>query len=593
MKRMESNNDHHHSALLAHVAEAASFGFVSIVPEAGSFCYVLVVVAAAFAQEPPSTTPAVATKPAESAALPSAATPSGPDELLLKKYDIEPTIASMRTGLRAMLPGSESERRQQKLIRQLGDDNYYVREAATKTLQRLPVVSSGLLNKAMQGGDPEVRWRAQIVLKSAGRRTSDLLQAALRVIVQRNLTGLAPEVLGTMYLCTTQMLRETASRALSITAGRDDAERLRKHLDDPSRPVRVAALRALVRVEGTAAQPDLRRLAADRDDVIKFEATLALLAQGRRDALPALGGLLESGELTVRVRAVQVLRSVSGKRFLFVAYEEPDKRREAVASWRKWIADNAQTVAIKFPLRVSKVEIGRTLICDYQRNRLVELDSNGKQVWEHPVGTHPWACQGLPNGHRLVASYSARSVTEYDAKGAIVWAKMNLPGGPTGVERLDNGNTLVACSDSNQVLELNRSGEAIWTLTIHSRPTDARRLPNGNTLICLQNSSRVVEVDRGGKTVWEVTAVSSPFSADRLENGNTLVCCVGNGQVLEYDRAGRTVWKKEGLSSPYCAQRLANGNTLIGISTALIEVDRGGKEVWRFAMRGISKFHRF
>jgi len=540
-----------------------------------------------------ATSPAVATKPVAKRELPAAATPSGPDELLLKGYGIEPTVASMRSGLRAMLPGSESERLQQKLIRRLGDDNYYVREEATKALLRMPVVSSALLDKAIEGGDPEVRWRAGIVRKSAGRRSSDLLHAALRVIVQRNLTGLAPEILGTMHLCRTPMLQVAASRALSASAGRDDVKLLRRHLDDASQPVRVAALRALAKIEGKAAEADLERLAADLDDLVKFEATLALLKHGRRDALPMLAALLDSGELDVRVRAVQVLRAVSGKRFLFVAYEEPEKRRDAVLKWRKWITEHSQTVAIKFPLRLTKVEIGRTLICDYQRNRIIELDADGKQVWEHPVGTHPWACQGLSNGHRLVASYNARSVTEYDAKGTMVWGKTNLPGGPTGVQRLDNGNTLVACSDSNQILELNRAGETVWTLTIASRPTDARRLANGNTLVCLQNSSRVVEVDRGGKTVWEITAVSSPFSANRLENGNTLVCCVGNGHVIEYDRSGKIVWKKDGLSSPYCAQRLANGNTLIGTSTALIEVDRGGKIVKRFEMRGISKFHRF
>lgn len=519
--------------------------------------------------------------------------PSGPDEALLKKYDIEPTTDSLRAGLRSMLPGSESEKRQQKLIGQLGDDNYHVREAATKTLLQLPVVSSGLLAKAAQDADPEVRWRARIVLKSAGRRTSELLHAALRVIARRRLPGLAPEVLGTIFLCETRSLQEAASKALSVTAWKDDVPSLREHLDDKSRPVRLAALRALVTVEETAAEGDLRRLAADRDDAVKFEATLALIKFGRRDAFAKLGALLDSNDLKVRVQAVRVLRAVSRKRFAFVAYEPADKRRAAVEKWRQWIAGNAQTVPLKLPLRLSNVEIGRTLICDYQRNRVVELDSNGKQVWEHPVSTHPWACQGLANGHRLVASYSSRSVTEYDAAGKTVWAKTALPGGPTGVQRLDNGNTLIACTDSHQVVEVNRAGEIVWKLNITSRPTDARRLPNGRTLICLQNSHRVVEVDRKGNTVWELTSVRSPFSAYRLENGNTLVCCVGNGRVIEFDAAKKSVWEKQGLSTPYAAQRLANGHTLIGTSTGLIEVDRDGKIVWRHNMRGISKFHRF
>ncbi|MFQ5730400.1 MAG: PQQ-binding-like beta-propeller repeat protein [Planctomycetaceae bacterium] len=512
---------------------------------------------------------------------------------LLKRHGVKPTAQSLRAYLKSMLPDSNSQKAQAKLIAQLGHTDYHKREAAMKALLRLPVVSADLLKAAVAGDDPEIRWRAGRVLQAANRRSSEILHAAYRVIARRKIAGLAPEVLATMPLCADAYLLQAASRALVATAEKKDAAPLRMRLRDPSKPVRIAALRAYAGVLGKAADAELRKLAADEDDRIKYEVARAIVSHGNRDALAMLLKLLDSDDLSVRVLTAKVLRAASGRRFGFVPYELKKNRRTAVFKWRKWIAGSGQTAVLKLPLRETAFELGRTLICDYSRHRVIELDAKGKPVWEKPVGRTPWGCFGLPNGHRIVACYSTRTVTEYDAQGKVVWAKASLPGGPTSVERLDNGNTLLACTDSSQVLEVNRRGDVVWKVTIRSRPTDAHRLDNGHTLITLQNGHRVVEVDRKGKVVWTLTGVSSPFSAYRLDNGNTLVAAMGNGAVREYDRKGTLVWQKTGLSSPYDCQRLGNGNTLVSDSRGIREIDRKGTTVWMHTMSGVSKFHRY
>jgi len=512
---------------------------------------------------------------------------------LLKDHGVEPNTKSLQAYLRSMLPDSESQKTQAKLIRQLGDDDYHKREAAMKILLRLPVVSAELLKTAAESEDPEVRWRASRILKTATRRSSELLLASYRVISTRGVPGLAAEVLATMPLCSDLYERRAAMRALVATATPVDGPLLQKRLDDESPSVRIAAIRAYARVLGKEADQQLARLAVDKDDRIKLEALRGMLSHANRDALPPLVKLLGSEELSVRVGSARLLRAVSGKRFGFVAYEDAKNRKTAVLKWRDWIASNAQTVDLSKPLRIRRELLGRTLVCDYQRNRVIELDANGNAVWERPVGRHPWGCQGLPNGHRLIACYSTRTVTEYDAKGSVHWAKSSLPGGPTSVERLDNGNTLIACTDSGKVVEVNRKNEIVWEVTISQRPTDAHRLENGRTLITLQNGGRVVEVDRKGNVVWQISGITSPFSAYRLDNGNTLVASVGRGMVLEYDRGGKVVWSQTGLSNPYDAQRLSNGNTLISDSSGVREVDRAGKTIWMHSQSGVSKIHRY
>ena len=83
-----------------------------------------------------------------------------------------------------------------------------------------------------------------------------------------------------------------------------------------------AALRAYSQVLGKEAVAVLKTLAADKDDHIKYEAARAIISHSDRDALAMLLKLLNSEDLTIRVRSAKVLRAVSGNRFGFVAYED-------------------------------------------------------------------------------------------------------------------------------------------------------------------------------------------------------------------------------------------------------------------------------
>jgi HEAT repeat protein len=63
---------------------------------------------------------------------------------------------------------------------------------------------------------------------------------------------------------------------------------------------------------------------------------------------------------------------------------------------------------------------GRVLVPLYNLNKVVELDAEGKQVWEASVQT-PTAVQRLPGGRILVTSRLNRMALEIDRTGKTVW----------------------------------------------------------------------------------------------------------------------------------------------------------------------------
>jgi len=63
---------------------------------------------------------------------------------------------------------------------------------------------------------------------------------------------------------------------------------------------------------------------------------------------------------------------------------------------------------------------GHVLLPLYTQNKVVELDGDGKRVWE-AAGERPTACSRLPNGNTLIASRYGRTVTEVDRSGKQVW----------------------------------------------------------------------------------------------------------------------------------------------------------------------------
>ncbi len=242
--------------------------------------------------------------------------------------------------------------------------------------------------------------------------------------------------------------------------------------------------------------------------------------------------------------------------------------------------------------------------------QIVELDWDGRTVWEYrdPWLSHCFA--PLLNGNLLVAKWRAvpreiaarvrggqpgtelrgdmygEAVQEIDRNGAVVWEWLTFEHldperdaiGPfhprdrwtnlNALTEMPDGRILVSfrCIDTIAIVD-RRTGNIDWRwgpgeIAGQHHPT---WLENGNILVFDNGAhrayttidfSRVLEVDpRTGTIAWEYK--DNPVydfnsficsGAQRLDNGNTLICECTKGRLFEVTREGDLVWE---FASPF------------------------------------------
>lgn len=123
-----------------------------------------------------------------------------------------------------------------------------------------------------------------------------------------------------------------------------------------------------------------------------------------------------------------------------------------------------------------KLRDGRVLYVT-GNNTIIELDATGKvdkTITITAGTTSGWASvERLPNGNYLVALYSNHKVMELDGNGKAVWQiDAQSPG---HAMRLRNGNTLVASIEGCIITEYDRSGKSVWSVKAPGRPFHAWR----------------------------------------------------------------------------------------------------------------------
>jgi outer membrane protein assembly factor BamB len=427
-------------------------------------------------------------------------------------------------------------------------------------------------------------------------KRGDMLLNSLRIARQAKTPNLTGVILQLAPLLETDHLVHTAAATIQATATPADRELLTAAVIGNQPNAQAAAIGALAKLAGPEAKDSLTKALSSPDERVKLASARALANLGERESLKTFVELLSAQNGRTRLRSHQALRAMSGKTIAFSAEGKPEDRAKSIEEWKKWVDSDGQTAKLTIPLPENDLPLGRTLFVSYGQSTVIELDADHKERWRTRV-MNPWACQGLPNGHRLIAGFAQgqNSVIEFNDEGTEIWRKDKLPGIPYSVQRLENGNTLVACKDQQQVIEILPDGST-KSMQVQGHPMYAQRLENGNTLIALQQGSRVVEMDAKNSIVWEARSMNGPCFCQRLDSGNTLIVQMHTGQVVEVDATGqKTVWtSRVSLVNPICAQRLSNGNTLIADNNGVTEVDANGQTVkWRHAQNNVTGVSQF
>jgi HEAT repeat protein len=272
----------------------------------------------------------------------------------LKAAGVESDRDAIAKYLKQFQPTPEERKKIDALIKQFGDDDFNVREAASAAVKKLPVLPRAALDKAAGSEDAEVKWRAEEALKQGNEQEQVLLLAAMKVIDRQKHKGLLADVVAVFPYIAGSEGRTAGRRAIAATATMDDAAKLRELLKREDTWLRAAGVAALSTLLGKDAVADARPLLGDNDESVRLAAARALADVGDRACLETYLTLLESKQFAVQWEAESSLRWLSGKT-MKVAGEDDEKRRAMLAqAWRAWAGGEGKTAALRFPIQLAE-----------------------------------------------------------------------------------------------------------------------------------------------------------------------------------------------------------------------------------------------
>jgi HEAT repeat protein len=472
-------------------------------------------------------------------------------------------------------------------VQRLGDEEFDVREKASAELVRAGRRALPFLRPAAADPDPERSRRARDCIKLVESGADvELALAAARVMANRRPDGAAPVLLSYFAQADDEYLEETILRTLVVVGvkdGRPDAALVRALADiDPAQ--RAAAAHILGRA-APGERDAVRKLFADREPRVRFEAADALVRRGDRNAVAVLIDLLGDGPMPLARRAQDTLYHLANEQSPpgLARDAERGKVRDDWAAWWKERGPNLDLAKISWD------EQGRGvyLVCEAEGAGkplwVTEYGSDGKARWKIEGLDSPSDAELLPGGHILLAESHPSRVTERDREGKILWT-VQTQGYLTSVQRLPNGRTFIGTY--SQILEVDRDGKTIASI----RPPSgglycAQKLRDGRIVVV--DSAAVHELDAEGKPLRSTNLPRQNNTFARVEmlaNGHYLVAMYGANKAIEFDSTGKTYFEVD-VQTASSAIRLANGHTIVTSMDpkAIVEFDRAGKEVSRFA----------
>jgi hypothetical protein len=478
-----------------------------------------------------------------------------------------------------------------KMIRNLGDDSFDIREQASKDLVKRGRLSLPYLKAVLDDSDAEVAKRARECvdeIESAPHQA--LMAAAVRLAVEKKPAGLAEALLGCLpWIDDDSGIEAAFDGLLKIGLNKDGvaAETMVKAAKDKQPMRRAAAAIVLGQAKG-----EQRRLAAklmtDDDPRVRFHAAISLLRARESEAVGPLVALLSDAPPTLAWQVEDMLCRIAGEKSPTATLGPAlvADRKKCRDAWEAWWKDNRAKVDLK-KINFEDAVLGLTMVAELDgskgdgNGRVWEVRRDGTAVRELTKANRPIDAQGLSNGHILVAEHGTMRVAEFDRDGKVVWEHKTTRSQPVSCQRLPNGNTFIATY--NELLEVTRDNKVVYS---HQPPGvsiwNGYKLRNGNILYVTANNF-VIEMNPDGKEVAKVTVNGTGgwASADKLANGHFLVALYSMNKVVEVDAAGKVVWEVN-ARNPGHATRLANGNTLVASieGREILEFDRDKKQVW-------------
>ncbi|HMO14297.1 MAG TPA: PQQ-binding-like beta-propeller repeat protein [Pirellulaceae bacterium] len=495
--------------------------------------------------------------------------------------------------LRSALPNQATISETQRWLKQLSSNNYEERKVATQQLISLPIIDMQAIDVAAKSKEPETRTRIQQILEARDSRLFEgKIVSACTIAAAHPEYNLIPLMMQASEHLDSPPVFKSMRRVIDA-ASRPEHESIFTNLLNSSRQdTRILALHGLNAVGSERALIELEKMLSGPNTQEKLETALVFLGREDKRGLTSLLELLESAESHLRRDALRWLNWYSRANLPFNTSRPADTQAEQLVAWQTWIKENWHAINLNRSTSDKPIPFGRLLVCEYGSGRIVEIDLDGKVLWETSL-TNAFACKGLPNGHRLVGQYAQGTITEFDERGEAVWSLDGLSKSISGIDRSETGLTLLACGqDENRLFEIDSDGKVVWEHQVEGNPVGVSYLEPDLFLVALYNVNEVVELDREGNILWRIAVDGQPYQAIRLESGNTLVRFSG-ANAAEYDINGNKVWEYEIGGAGYAIQRLSDATTIIADNQGVYLLDENSESKPLFEMSGYIYFHYY
>lgn len=470
------------------------------------------------------------------------------------------------------------------LIKQMGDDDFDLREKAMNDLQALgqPVLS--LLRQNSNHTDLEIRTRVAKILQALEKDKAVPLSPVMpRLVALRKPSGAAEVLLAYIPFADDASLQEEVLSALTTVALTKDGKpdpALVKGLQDKMPLRRATAAEALWAAGAEPTRAAVRQLLKDPDGFVRMRIAVAMARSREKDAMPVVIASLVDVPAEQASHAEDYLLQIAGERAPRVAMGTDDAtRQKAREAWGKWWDDNRATVDLAPSTAVlASRHLGLTMLLFMEIGKVAEVGRDGKTRWELAGFSYPYDAIVLPNDRVLVAENSGGRVIERTTKGDVIWQKAIY--NVINCQRLSNGNTFIVTR--NQLVEVDKNGKDVFTYNRPQQDINAAQKTRDGQIIMVTTNGTLARMDGNATKELKSFAVGqiTVGALELLPNGRVLLAQYNNGRVVEYDSEGRMVWSAT-VNSPTSAVRLPNGNTLVASQNTMMvqEIDRAGKVV--------------
>jgi HEAT repeat protein len=204
-----------------------------------------------------------------------------------------------------------------------------------------------------------------------------------------------------------------------------------------------------------------------------------------------------------------------------------------------------QIEGLQLPTDAQPVGNDRVLVVEQNGMRISERDFKGAILWQRQLpNMQPIACQALANGNVFIVCRNR--LVELERNGREVFA-YNRPSHDIQAARRFRDGQVGLITNAGLYIRLDGMGQEMKSFHVSQQPANYgvyAILPRDRVMVTqFAGSLKLVEVSGEGKTIREMPVPEVPAALIPMPKGHLLATFTGSQRVVELDRNGNTVWE--------------------------------------------------